>query len=439
MSPNQVSETEDSGSEDFQSFDDFGISDDSHDSSEELENGDDWGTPIAAPKAAKIENHKSTDQVKNLDAKEGDLTEDGVEMKEEKKDDSDEKEEKEEESDKANVEEIAVAAPVGKILKAKLGDSEVGIDDAAVVKVKVDGKNIDVPIKELISNFSGQQNWDKKNSEFAAEKKNFTANVEKVRAYETHLKSNMEGITAKVKAAVEGKGHPLEAMNQLLDLLGEDSFVYYKKTMESLFDEFNSLYDMSEPEQDAFWARKENEHLKKVQTKTVELQGKEQARQKQVAQVEAVQNEFGIGWNEFTEAHQYLTELKDENGKPLYSQKALFENPRAVAQYAARMPHITKAEDLAKPFVENMDDDDYSDFVDTASGLLQKGVSSEQITEWLSKNYGVSPAVKVLNQKLNAGGTKQMAKQATEISKYKAKTKRPLEEDDAELFGDFED
>jgi hypothetical protein len=305
------------------------------------------------------------------------------------------------------------------------------------VKVKVDGKNVEVPIKELISNYSGKENWDKKNSEFASEKKNFSAKVEQVKAYETHLKTSMDGITSKVKAALEGKAHPLEAMNQLLDLLGEDSFVYYKKTMEGLLDEFNSLYDMTEVEQEAYWARKENEHLKKTQQKTAELQGKEQARSKQVAQVEAAQQEFGIGWDEFTEAHKYLAELTDENGKPLYSQKALFENPRSVAQYAARMPHITKAEELASSFIENMDDEEYSDFVDTASGLLQKGVDSAQITDWLQKNYGVSPAVKVLNQKISAGGTQKTKKQANEASKYKARTKLQEDEDDID-FDDFD-
>lgn len=429
------SEASDSGAEGFETFGDIeGIGETSNDDSMDISFGDDWSQPIEAPKSS---SKKTPDQVKNLDVEEGEITDEGTEIEEKEVDEEAELEEKEtkEEEKESAAEEIEEIKPVGKLHKVKIGDREEVIDDGAVLKVKVDGKMQDVAVKDLISNFSGKQNYDKKFKEIAEEKKTFQSKVKQVQDYETKLKTEFGKITQLAKDAVEGKVNPLESIKYLLDVVGEDSFVYSKKAMESLFDEFVQLYDMDEAQQKAYWTAKENEHLKSKSQKVQQSQQREQENQKLITQVEAAQNEFGVDWDGFTDALDYLLSLKDENGKQIYQEKDLMSKPRAVAQYAARKPYITKAQELVTSYEENLGDDDFLKITEEVTNILHesKGAAEKDVVEWLEANYGVSPAVKALNQKLKANGGSSKPKK-DDKSKYVVK---PKTEDEIEDFEDF--
>jgi hypothetical protein len=407
---------------------------------------DNWDIPIESP--SKPANKKSTDQVENLDVEEGDVNEDGVTIKKKDKPEEELTDEELEAKETKTAAEIAAqaakeeaeeAAPVGKIVKAKLGDKDIEFDTGLVVKQKINGKMTEVKIQDALDQYSGKIAYDKKFKDLGDKERMTTETVEKVRKYEAHMKKEIGTVEKLVADALEGKAHPMAAMKHLLDLQGKDSFVYYKKTMESLFEEFASLYDMSDSEQKAYWTAKENEHLKEKQTRISQSQQQEQENQKVLSQVEAAHKEFGVDWEGFNSALDYLVSLKDERGKPVYQEKALINNPRAVAQYAARMPYITKADALVKQFEENIDDDQVVNLTDEVSKLLHesKGANEAEILEWLETNYGVSKAVKALNQKLNKANGGASKKTADETAKWKAKTKQKLE-DEIEDWDDFD-
>lgn len=405
---------------------------------------DNWDIPIEAPKG----NKKSTDQVENLDVEEGDVDEDGVTMKKAPKKDEELTDEELEAKEtkiaadiaakaaKAEAEEIA---PVGKIVKAKLGDKDVEFDTGMVVRHKINGKVQDVKVQDALDAYSGKIAYDKKFKDLGDKERVSTETVEKVRKYEAHLKKEIGTVEKLVTEALDGKAHPMAAMKHLLDLQGKDSFVYYKKTMESLFDEFAKLYDMSDSEQQAYWTAKENEHLKEKQTRISQSQQQEQENNKVLSQVEAAHKEFGVDWEGFNEALEYLASLKDGRGKPVYQEASLVKNPRAVAQYAARMPYITKADTLVKQFEENIDDDKIVQLTDEVSKLLHesKGANEAEVLEWLETQFGVSKTVKALNQRLqkvNGGASK---KTEDESAKWRAKTKQKAE-DEIEEWDDFD-
>jgi hypothetical protein len=430
----------------------FGDIDGIGDNSEEaediiLDSPDDWSRPIEAKPSKGTK--KSTDQVENLEVEEGEINGNGTKMSKKKKDDDDEALTDEElEARETAAKKVAkdgpeeklneAPAPVGKILKAKVGDQEVMIDDATTIRHKVDGKMVDVKIADALREYSGKLSIDKRIKELTEEKKATTSKVAQVQKYEAHLKKNFGEVQRLAKEAAEGKAEPLAAMEYLLDILGQDSFVYSKKVMESLFTEFEQLYDMSESEQKAYWTSKENSHLRKVSEKSRISQQKEQANQKVLAQVESAHEEFGVDWEQYNEALDELLTLKDERGNQRFAEKALLNNPRAVAQYAARMPYITKAESLIQPFEENIDDDKLVDLTDTVVGLLleSKGAKEADVKEWLETNYGVPASVKALNQRLSkAGGAS--TKEGDEDAKFRARTKKK-DEDEVEDFDDFD-
>lgn len=440
-----LQETNDSG--DLDTFADLDVPNEGEEQGMDMDlHQDNWDIPIESPKAAKV-NKKSTEQTENLDSEEGDLTDDGVKMKGKPKKDEELTDEELEAKETAAAESKAIKAeeeaaevvPVGKIMKAKLGDKDIEFDTGLVVRQKIDGKMADVKIQDALEAYSGKISYDKKFKELSDEKKASTDVVNKVKAYEANIKKEMGTIQKLVKDASEGKASPFQAMQHLLDLQGEDSFVYYKKAMESMFDDFEKLYDMDENQQNAWWTAKENEHLRKQQTRISQSRQQEQDNQKVISQVEAVQNEFGVDWDQFNEALDYLAGLKDGAGKAIYQEQALMNNPRGVAQYAARMPYITKAESLVKEFEENIDDSQIVLISKEVTELLyeSKGKSEAEVREWLETNYGVSSAVKALNQKiLKSGGGAQ--KSGDENAKYKAKTKQKEIEDDVDMFDDFD-
>lgn len=407
---------------------------------------DNWDIPVAS---ATKGNKKSTDQTENLDVEEGDLDGDGVKMKDKSKNKKEEDEELTDEELEAKETQVQKdqeekdleeeeQKPVGKLLPAKLGDKETTIDTGAVVRKKIDGKMVDVKISDALDAYAGKTSYDKRFKELSEKEKTTSATVEKVQKYEAHLKNEFGKISQLAKDALDGKAHPMEAVKYLLDNMGQDSFVYYKKTMETLFDEFQMLYDMTEDQQKAYWTGKENEHIKKSLEKTRISQQKEQADQQLITQVESAQKEFGVDWAGFNETLDYLLSLKDERGNQIYQEKNLVANPRAVAQYAAKRPFITKAQDLIKPFEENMADEDIVKIAEEVTDMLHKskGADEAEILEWLETNYGVSKAVRLLNQKLKQrdGGS---SKTRSEDSKYRVKTK-PKAEDEIEDFDDFD-
>jgi hypothetical protein len=94
--------------------------------------------------------------------------------KEEAEDDGEEAEA--EETDDSEGEEAAKpaqGAAKAKIYKVKSGDKDVEISSDTAFKVPVDGKKEDVPLQELIDNYSGKVNYDRKFSELDRDKKTF--------------------------------------------------------------------------------------------------------------------------------------------------------------------------------------------------------------------------------------------------------------------------
>ena len=58
-----------------------------------------------------------------------------------------------------------------KNLRMKMGEELFNVASDATFKVKVDGKSEEVPLQELINNYSGKTAWDKKFTEIGKEKK----------------------------------------------------------------------------------------------------------------------------------------------------------------------------------------------------------------------------------------------------------------------------
>ena len=150
----------------FETFDNF------EEIGEEAEaSDDDWSKPEPEAKEKVSEDLKvikdsqadSEGKVikddKKSEKKEEDDSEDGEEEESETEEESKEEEESEE------VEEKPEPKKDSKKLRMRMGDELFNVDSDASFKVKVDGQNVDVPLQELINNYSGKTAWDKKFTE----------------------------------------------------------------------------------------------------------------------------------------------------------------------------------------------------------------------------------------------------------------------------------
>ena len=78
------------------------------------------------------------------------------------------------------------------MIKAKYEDSELDIDEESLVPVKINGQDQMVPIKELLTNYSGKVAWDKKFSELDQNRRSLSAKELKIREISDTIRSVYE-------------------------------------------------------------------------------------------------------------------------------------------------------------------------------------------------------------------------------------------------------
>jgi hypothetical protein len=128
------------------------------------------------------------------------------EPEEEIKDEPKAEEEKPEEVD------AEVSGDDGQLLTGRLGEEDVQVSQNATFPVKIDGEVQDIPLKDLVSDFSGRQAIDKRFSELNVEKVQYTKERDE-------LLNKLVGF-----AEASEKGNTMEAIQHLADLAGKDAW-----------------------------------------------------------------------------------------------------------------------------------------------------------------------------------------------------------------------
>ena len=168
---------------------------------------------------------KSEDEEMDLDGK----TVKKEEKKEEKKNEVDAKDEKKIE-EKAKSDEEKVGDDKAKKLKIRMSDGLYGIEPDAKVRVKIDGEFQEVPVQELINQFSGKVAYDKKFTEIGNEKKQLEYVKKEVEKTQTFLEETVNEVITRMDDPEKGIS---DAMLFLVEKTGKDPFEYWKRNIES--------------------------------------------------------------------------------------------------------------------------------------------------------------------------------------------------------------
>jgi|694.fasta_scaffold70762_3 hypothetical protein len=405
--------------ETFETFDNFDTI------AEEAEQADDdWSKPEPEVKKEKvsedlkvIKDSQADDKGKVIkEDKDEEDSEDGEEEEseeeaEEEKEIEVKKEEKEEEDKKEEKKD-------SKKLRMRMGDELFNVDSDASFKVKVDGKTEEVPLQELINNYSGKTAWDKKFTEIGKEKKSLEFEKVNLTKEKDILRTHIKNAIAPLK---NKDANPLDSLMYLVEMTGEDPYNAYRRIMEANLEELGQLLDMTETERELHFHKKKDELYSDINKKRMSRQQEEQAFNQALQRVDALRQTYKVSEQQFVDASEELESIYTASGLDVNQ-----ITDETIVDYASLKPHIEVVKGLVDPYEDNISEEKYGDVVAELSRYLRDGKADKKaIEQILARNFSVEEDVKELN-------TKVYSKQA------KAPAKKTLKEA-SEKFESFDD
>lgn len=376
--------------ETFDSYDEAEVS--PQEQNEDWTSGDDEDVVESKPKDEGMKVLDDTD----VDGDGKVVKEDGK-KKEAKKVEEDTEEEEEVEEEKPLEEQPIHESKedkVNKKIRMRMADGELyNVDAESSFKVKVDGKMADVPLQELINNYSGKTAWDKKFTEIGKEKKTLEFEKAQISSQKQKLSDH---VTKALNPLKDPNGNPLDSLLYLVEMSGDDPYTAYRRVIESNLEELGTLLDMTETERELYFHKKKDELHGKVhkqrQAKMIEEQSFSQVLQK----VEKLRQARNVSEEQFVEASEELESIYKDAGLDVES-----ITEESVVDYASLRPHIASVKELIAPFEDNISEEKYGDVVATLARNLRDGKTDKAgISEVLKRNFSVEEDVKDLNTKV---------------------------------------
>lgn len=372
-------------------------------------------------------NDQQTDEIPSFD----DLSDDGeskgvdetlIDKIEEPKDKEEPKEKEEEEKkeeDQPKEEEKKEEKPKYRTLKAKIGEDSLDIPKDATVKAVVDGKAEFPTIQELINNYSGKQAWESKFKTITEENLKIKHERETVQKHTEELMTQVDQVSGLIKSALEGKAHPLSALEYLIDLTGGNSYAYNKLLVESLAPFITDLNEMSEVERERTWLALENGYMKKSQAAEAKRRQELESRKEQTSKFEKQRESLGVTQEQFSLAHQ---ELKGINPGQDWGEEQILEFIKVKPMYELADSVLSQFEDLVP-------NESRLGVLDELVGEIKRNpsITKEQLKSLLSEALDIGSApVDDLLEKASA----MLPSKAT-------KTQKPKKEDEILTFEDW--
>ena len=308
---------------------------------------------------------------------------DAVEAKSEEEKDGEIKEEKDPSEE---IKEEEVKEEIKKIL-GKFGEENLEIPANAVFKHTVDGQEVEVPLQELLNNYSGKIPWDRKYTELSKEKKEYQEQVSAVNNYINGFRDIIQ------KGDMEG------ALSYFAEFAGQNPLEFKKALRESLSPKFEQYNKMSEDQRRLLDIQEENKFLKEKQ--------ESELKQRQAYQS---QQEVELRLQKIQETHNMTQEDLEQNYKELAENFGGDKvTPEMIGEYHVRKSAYQKAEALLTSIdpihvqnevtLDNManlilkypdnNDQDWNAILEQAFGKkVKKSSKSEVLTKKVSSSSG---------------------------------------------------
>lgn len=361
----------------------------------------------------------SDSQVSQLDEKEEKESEDDEEKSNKRNEEakSDDKKSNDIKSDKdTSTDKNAPLA--GKTIKAFQDGKRYEVPQDAEVKVKIDGKNVKVPVQELINNYSGKESWDKKFSELNEERTQYRQERDQYDQEKQYIQQLLGSTRDLAVKALSGEANPLDFVNNLLDEMNLNSYDFHRALRESMSEEISLYNEMTEIEREAFELKQKTDYLERKQETSARSLADQQAQEELIQRVDHLRQTHGVSEEQYVAAFNDLSEL---GHRELTAEQ--------IVRYAAMVEPTTRAESLVTPYIDQLDDDSFDTLVvDIAQQLYKdKSLTDEQVKRFLAEEFEVEDILNDLEEK----GIRE------DTSKY-SYSSRQESTGDLESFDDFD-
>lgn len=291
---------------------------------------------------------------------------------------SDDKEEKSDEKAESKEEK-----QLRKMIKAKYEDSELDIDEESLVSVKINGQDQMVPIKDLLTNYSGKVAWDKKFSELDQNRKSLSAKELKIREISDTIRSVYE------------EQDPTVKMYKMAQLAGVDPVEFRNKFYNEQISLLEKYYSMTEDERKAdALAYESNIHKMRADTLEKSIKDEQDFRSltSKVANLRASQN---VSELEFVQKFDQLEQMV-QNGS--------LNGQYVTPEYIVEAIKVDRLWNSAAEKLESLDlgwnqQEKIQKLQKLVSNANQLGMKPEDMAEMVDELWGATKARNKIEQK----------------------------------------
>ena len=287
---------------------------------------------------------------------------------------------------KASTEEESDAptmAQARKMIKAKFQDSEIDLDEEALVPVKINGKEEMVQVKDLMTNYSGKTAWDKKFSELDQTRKQTQGQQQKV-----------QEITNMIQQVYEEQDPELRIM-KIAKLAGIDEMQFRQKFYQDNVQWLEKYYTMSDDErraEDLAYEAKVHKH----RADTLEKSIRDQEDYKSLnGKVENLRASHNVTEREFVEKYDQLETLV-KLGR-ISSQQV---TPETIVQAITNDRYVgaalNKIDNLGLQWNEQTKNQNITRAVTKA---IEHGLTIEEMIEGMDEAWGIKKAQRKIEEK----------------------------------------
>ena len=309
-------------------------------------------------------------------------------------------------------EEKPKAKEKGKEEKPELEDAGDDQEDSKPIKVKVNGKEESVTLKDLKANYSGKVAWDKKFTELDKQNKEIRANNEK-----------LEKSAARIRETFQ-EPDPQIRMFKLAELAGADPVEFFKKMTEDNIKHLEKWQSMSDDERRAEMLEYEKSYYKhQLETQNKATKAK-QDQESLVAQIAELRATHELSEDEFSKAYNDVkTAVKAGKIKP----EEL--TPEFVVEIAQKERLFDSISNSMKTLKHDFSEQQLSEkiFHLTQDAFLN-GLKPSDMAELVDQVYGVKRARQVVKEKTEARNEFLTGKKP--VSSFKEPKESPLFFDD---------
>ena len=208
------------------------------------------------------------------------------------------------------------------------GDKSDAIDisklsDDQKIKVKVDGKEQEITLKEYKNGISGQKAIQKRFNEVDNERKSLQAEIDNINKYVADLGNTMKNVSM------------VEGLNKIAELNGIAPHQVEQALIKELLPRIQELQGMDEQQRELQYKQKELEYKEKQLESESNLSAQKQAQAELQSNISKAREAHAISDDEWNDAFKYLDKNLDPSEEitiDLVSQKVLFDRAGAKTQ-----------------------------------------------------------------------------------------------------------